>query len=86
MSNRRLAPFVAVAFVLALAAVASACPNCKEAVANDRIGGAQGASAGDAASGFNHAIYFALGTLFTIAGVLGVRVGRAIRRADAAQD
>jgi hypothetical protein len=73
MSARRFVPVLAA--LCALAATAAACPNCKEAVEPD-----------PAAAGFNNAIYFALGTLFTIVGVLGFRVGRAVRRADAAQD
>ena len=88
MTSRRLPPIaVAACLVVLLAVDASACPNCKEAVAADSLGGAQGANVGgNAAAGFNNAIYFALGTLFSIVGVLGWRVGRAIRRADAAQD
>jgi hypothetical protein len=73
MSPRRLLPVAAVLCVLA--ADALACPNCKDAVAPD-----------PAAAGFNNAIYFALATLFSIVGLLGWRVGKAVRRADAAQD
>lgn len=76
MSSARLLRTAAVAALIGLAASSAlACPNCKEAVEPD-----------PAAAGFNNAIYFALGTLFTIVAVLGLRVGLAVRRADAAQE
>lgn len=47
----------------------------------------QAASASaQAASGFQWAIYLALGTVFSIIGFLGWRVARAVRRAEAAED
>lgn len=76
MRPARLLRFASFACVLGLAAsTALCCPNCKEAVEPD-----------PAAAGFNNAIYFALGTLFSIVAVLGLRVGLAVRRADAAQE
>jgi hypothetical protein len=89
MSIRRHLPLltlVAVLVVLVLVARdASACPTCKDAVADNSPGGAQGATAGgDAATGFNHAIYLSLGVVFSIIGGIGWRVVRAVARADAA--
>jgi len=81
---RRFMPVLAALAVVALVATASACPTCKDAVANDNPGGAQGAFAGDAAGGFNHAIYFTLATVFSIIGGLGWRVYRAVSRGPAA--
>ena len=88
MSIRRHLPLLTIAAVLVVLVVvagdASACPNCKEAVADNSVGGAQGAGAGgDAAGGFNHAIYLALGTVFSIIGALGWKISRAVSRADA---
>jgi hypothetical protein len=37
---------------------------------------------GDAASGFNYAIFLALGTVFSLVGGIGWRVVRAVRRAE----
>ena len=87
MSIRRLLPaLVAVALVALVATNALACPTCSDAVAaNSCPGAAQGAIAGgDAAGGFNHAIYVTLGTVFTLIGGIGTRVFLAVRRADAA--
>ncbi len=88
MSIRRALPVLAVlAIVALLAGDVLACPNCKEAVAAQNPGGAQGASVGgDAASGFNNAIYLSLGAVFSILGVFGFRVARAVRRADSAMN
>jgi hypothetical protein len=84
-SMRRLLPvFVALAVIAFVATTAHACPTCKDAVADNSPGGAQGAtSGGDAAAGFNNAICLALGTVFTIIGGLGWRVYRAVNRASA---
>ena len=89
MSIRRYLPLLtivaALVVVVLVAGDASACPTCKDAVADNSPGGAQGAtSGGDAASGFNHAIYLALGVVFSIIGGLGWKVVRAVSRADAA--
>jgi hypothetical protein len=86
MSFRRFVPvLVALALIALVATTAHACPTCKDAVADNSPGGAQGATAGggDAASGFNNAIYLALGSVFTIIGGLGWRVYRAVNRASA---
>ncbi len=85
MSKRRLVPvLVALAVVALLAVDASACPTCKDAVACNSPGGAQGAIAGgDAAGGFNNAIYVTLGTVFSILGGFGWRIWRAVNRAEA---
>jgi opacity protein-like surface antigen len=85
MTPRRFAQILLVVAVIAvLATVASACPNCKEAVADNSAAGSQGAFAGgDAAGGFNNAIFFALGTVFTLIGGLGWRVYRAVNRGPA---
>ena len=81
MSIRRWTPVLTALTLIALVAVASACPTCKDAVADNSPGGAQGAtSGGDAAGGFNHAIYFALASVFSIIGGLGWRVYRAVNR------
>jgi hypothetical protein len=89
MSIRRWLPLLTIAALLVVVVViandASACPTCKDAVADNSPGGAQGAtSGGDAAGGFNHAIYLALGTVFSIIGGLGWKVARAVSRSDAA--
>jgi hypothetical protein len=88
MSIRRYLPLLTIAALLVVVVViasdASACPTCSDAVADNSPGGAQGAtSGGDAASGFNNAIYLALGSVFSIIGALGWRTYRAIARADA---
>jgi hypothetical protein len=86
MSFRRILPFAALVLLACVAAEAFACPTCKDAVAANSAGGnAQGAIAGgDAASGFNNAIYLSLGSIFSIVGLLGWRVWRAVQRADSA--
>jgi len=54
-------------------------------VAANSPGGAHGdLDGGDAASGFNDAIYLTLGSVFSLIGVIGTRVVLAVRRADAA--
>ena len=82
MSIRRFVPVLVALAVVALVATASACPTCKDAVADNSPGGVQGAIAGggDAASGFNSAIYLALGSVFTLIGGIGWRVYRAVNR------
>lgn len=89
MKPRTLLLLVAgLALLALLCGDASACPTCKDAVAANSTnpGSAQGAiSGGDAATGFNNAIYVALGTVFSMIGFLGWRVVRAVRRADAMQ-
>jgi hypothetical protein len=81
-SIRRMLPvLVALAVIALVATTAHACPTCKDAVADNSPGGAQGAtSGGDAASGFNNAICLALGTVFTLIGGIGWRVYRAVNR------
>jgi hypothetical protein len=78
---------LAAAVLLFAASDVLACPNCKDAVAEESRSGVQGVSLnGDAASGFNHAIYLALGSVFGIVGLLGFKVVSAVRRAERAQD
>ncbi len=53
----------AVALSLLFAASASACPNCKETIANNPV-----EQASNLPGGFNHSIYFMLGGLFVVGG------------------
>jgi hypothetical protein len=86
MTFRRALPLLAIAavVVLLIAGDASACPNCREAVAENSRTGVQGVALdGNAASGFNNAIMLSLGVVFSIVGVLGWRIAKAVAKADA---
>jgi hypothetical protein len=68
----------ALALVLALASEASACPNCRESLADDPAG--QGL-----ASGFYYSILFMMSMPFVILGTLGTVFYRSVRRASSEQ-
>jgi hypothetical protein len=74
--------FITVAIaLLALCAVAQACPMCKESIPNSD---AQAAVA--LPNGFNTSIYYMLGSLFTVMTVFGVFITRTIRATDRAHE
>jgi hypothetical protein len=68
---RRWTPILAVVLVLALHAIALACPNCKDSVPNS-----DAQSAGGVPVGFNHSVYLLL-TAFLV--VLGSIVGMIVK-------
>jgi hypothetical protein len=73
-TTRRLAPWIAAAALLLPAAQATACPNCKEALA---------AQTGDAArlkDGYYYSILLMIATPFTLLGAGAFLVARAIKR------
>jgi hypothetical protein len=67
----------AVVVLLALAADAAACPNCKNTVK-----ATSDAGVGDPALGFAVSIYAMLGSVLGIAGFVGWKIVRAARRAE----
>ena len=84
MKRAAITTIVACGLVLALAGVASACPNCKDTIANtSAVGGPNGGGAG-LPSGFNTSIYYMLGGLFAVLATGGYFVARTIRNTDAA--
>ena len=66
--------FLALGLTLAGACAASACPNCKEAVAN------QSNEQADVASGYNYSVMFMVSVPFTLLGTGAFAVVRAARR------
>lgn len=68
----------ALALVFALASDASACPNCRESLADDPAG--QGL-----ASGFYYSILLMMSMPFVILGTLGTVFYRSVRRANVDQ-
>lgn len=71
---RRALPWLAFALILAISADATACPNCREAVAN------QAGDAGRQATGYFWSILFMIATPFTLLGTGVAMVARAVRR------
>lgn len=75
MRRSRWTPLLIASLLLCSpAAPALACPNCKEAVADQSSGGA------DAASGFNWSVLFMVSMPFTLLGTGALMVVRAARR------
>jgi hypothetical protein len=70
---RAIALAVAVAFVMGLASVASACPSCQAALAGDE-------HQGDLARGIYYSILFMMSMPFAIVGTFGTMAYRAIKR------
>jgi hypothetical protein len=80
--RKLLAPIVACVLVLGLAAVAEACPGCK-----DSVSGAASADGGDGPtpglpSGFNTSIYVMLAGLFSVMALVAGIVIKGIRGAE----
>ncbi len=71
---RRIAPWLVLALMLAVAGDAVACPNCREAVAN------QAGDAGRQATGYFWSILFMIATPFTLLGTGVAMVARAVKR------
>ena len=74
MAMRRLLPALVMVFALGLAGSASACPNCKEAVA------AQPAEAAEMKNGYNYSVLFMLAMPFSILSIGSFMVVRAVKR------
>jgi len=83
MSRRLLATLALAAFLgLSAPAPATACPSCKNAVAEDESGNASTAGAG-----YSYSIYFMIAVpylMFTIAGTAGYRSFKSWEREQAA--
>ena len=60
--------------VLALAGTATACPNCKDTIANTETAGAPGVSAS-----FNKSIYVMLGAFLAVLGLVARVIVKGIR-------
>jgi TRAP-type mannitol/chloroaromatic compound transport system permease small subunit len=71
---KTLLPWLALAVVLLFATDALACPNCREAVAN------QAGDAGRQANGYAWSILFMIAMPFTLLGAGVAMVARAVRR------
>jgi hypothetical protein len=79
MKRQRLA-FVASAMVLLSAPALFACDLCRDAVATNAGSGSESASLN-----FNSSIYFFLGTLFTVMGLIGRMMFKAIKGSQVAR-
>jgi hypothetical protein len=74
---QRLArPVLAIAFVFALAAVASACPTCKEGLAQNDPHGQS------VAAGYYYSILFMMATPYVVLTTLGACAYRAVKKAQ----
>lgn len=76
---KRWTPLLSVLFMLALAGVALACPNCKDSI----VSNADGSSSGGLPAGFNYSIYFMLAGLFAVLGFVGFTIVKGIRTTPA---
>jgi hypothetical protein len=72
--SRRLFPLLALSFVLTFGEVASACPNCKEALAS------QTGEAAKLKDGYFYSILFMMGMPFLLLGTGAFLVVRAVKR------
>jgi hypothetical protein len=72
-------PLLAIAFVLTLAAVASACPTCKEGLAQNDPHGQS------VAAGYYYSILFMMATPYVVLTTLGACAYRAVKKAQAQQ-
>ena len=71
---KRWIPMLSMILLLSLHAVALACPNCKGSIPNSD------AEAGSSLpSGFNYSIYYMLGSLFAVMGLVGTVIVKGIR-------
>ena len=71
---KRWIPLLSMIFVLSLHAIALACPNCKSSIPTSD------AEAGSSLpSGFNFSIYYMLGSLFAVMGLVGTVIVKGIR-------
>jgi hypothetical protein len=81
LHHRKLAPlFVALAMVLLFAATASACPNCKEALA------ANDPEHNGVVKGYFYSILFMMGTPFAFLGCFSFYMYRQVLRARAERE
>ena len=82
--RKLLAPVLAVCMLVSYAAVADACPGCKDSVADTAAagGGGPGGSTPGLPSGFNYSIYVMLVGLFSVMGLVASIVIKGIRSAD----
>ena len=71
---RRWNILIACLLVLALAGLATACPNCNDTIANTDSAGSSGIS-----SAFNTSIYVMLGAFMGVLGLVGGVIVKAIR-------
>ena len=71
--NPRSRPWLALGLALLLANPASACPNCKEAVAN------QDGDAMRVANGYNYSILFMMAMPFALLGTGAFLIARAVK-------
>ncbi len=71
--------WLTVLLVLAPAAIAEACPSCKESIANTNAQDAAGVP-----SGFNYSIYYMLISFFTVLGLVVGVIVKGIRSANVA--
>ena len=74
MNRRTRTAFLAVALALAFSGPASACPNCKEAVA------AQPEEAAGMARGYNFSVLFMVSMPFMLLGTGALMVARGVKR------
>jgi len=66
--------------ILVMAAAVHACPTCKESVALTDAAGASSAAASSLGAGFNWSIYFMLGGVMGVMGMVGRILIKAIRQ------
>lgn len=74
-------PAAAALLLVVLVPDATACPNCKSAVAD----AGDASKVGDQATGLSLSIYLMLGALFSIAGGIVAMIVRVARRIEAAE-
>jgi hypothetical protein len=74
-TRRRWMPWPAILLILGVAGEVAACPNCKEAVANQ-----DGSDAKRLADGYSYSILFMMAMPFTLLGTGAFLVARAVKR------
>jgi hypothetical protein len=74
-TRRRWMPWPALLLLLGTAGEVAACPNCKEAVANQ-----EGSDAGRLADGYSYSILFMMAMPFTLLGTGAFLLARAVKR------
>ena len=77
---KRWTPLLVTVITLGISAAAMACPMCKDSIggagsASDGSGGPSGALPG----GFNTSVYFLLGSLFAVIGMVSFNIVSAVR-------
>jgi len=83
--RRLIAPVVALALLVGLTGTANACPGCKDSVAEAGVIAPDGGPGGPTPAlpgGFNYSIYFMLGGLFSVLGVVVGIIVKGVRGAD----